>query len=583
MEDIPEYNEETNQPLVQQENQQQEQEENKQYEDADININNINEENIQNFIEKKFQRILNINDTLQKSILHNKFGSFCFQGKGFLKAEYDYVQAIKLAKKAGNFSISNSYMNLGNCYGQMKDYEKAIKAYKKAIEFSPYNQNPEKKKQFKLIEWNKRLNSFDAFVDAHINLGVLMSNNQQQEEAFEYIKKAIELQPTNKEAIINFGDILRQIGKRQEAIDFTWNVIKQEIEENWKQEKIDEIYHLHELKIYEEKKQNKKKQEQNEQQTLEKPKQKQENEQNNENEENDGNNYKELDQTHFDQAHQIKTNKHLKEQIENTAFPKFSIPAKINIQQQNQQLQLKSQNKNKQNQQQQQQEEKQQQQEQQEQKQINIVCVKWGTRYGYEYVNKLYRGIKRNTTLKFKFFCFTDDKEGLEPEITAKPLKEEWKRWWGKASLFAEDKDIEGSVFYIDLDMIVTGNIDEILQYQSAFAILKTDQFACEQLNKGGYNSSIMIWDSSIMKPVYQVLKDNYDAITKYLNRFDFWLEMMIENAEFLNDKFTNNIADYLNDCKDKQQLSDQTKIVCFPRTPKPEDCHEQWVYEHWF
>ena len=48
---------------------------------------------------------------------------------------------------------------------------------------------------------------------------------------------------------------------------------------------------------------------------------------------------------------------------------------------------------------------------------VNILCVKWGTRYDSEYVNKLYRGIKNNCTKKFKFYCFTDDSTGLLSDI----------------------------------------------------------------------------------------------------------------------------------------------------------------------
>ncbi len=67
-----------------------------------------------------------------------------------------------------------------------------------------------------------------------------------------------------------------------------------------------------------------------------------------------------------------------------------------------------------------------------------VACVKWGTKFGPEYVNKLFRGIKRNTTKPFKFYCFTEDSNGLLPEINIIKLKEDWKGWWGKATLFSQ-------------------------------------------------------------------------------------------------------------------------------------------------
>ena len=44
--------------------------------------------------------------------------------------------------------------------------------------------------------------------------------------------------------------------------------------------------------------------------------------------------------------------------------------------------------------------------------------------------------------------------------------------------------------------MIITGNVDDILDYNGNFGILKTDDIQCEKGNKNGYNSSIMIWSS---------------------------------------------------------------------------------------
>ena len=48
---------------------------------------------------------------------------------------------------------------------------------------------------------------------------------------------------------------------------------------------------------------------------------------------------------------------------------------------------------------------------------IKVVCVKYGTKYGPEYVNKLYNGVKRNLSLPHEFACFTEDGEGLDQNI----------------------------------------------------------------------------------------------------------------------------------------------------------------------
>ena len=63
--------------------------------------------------------------------------------------------------------------------------------------------------------------------------------------------------------------------------------------------------------------------------------------------------------------------------------------------------------------------------------------------------------------------------------------------------------NIPGRKFYIDLDMIVTGNLDKLFAYDGQFATLRTGDLACEKNHKDGYNSSVMIWKGDQLKPVY--------------------------------------------------------------------------------
>ena len=44
---------------------------------------------------------------------------------------------------------------------------------------------------------------------------------------------------------------------------------------------------------------------------------------------------------------------------------------------------------------------------------VNILTLKWGTKYGPEYVNCLFAGVKRNLQRDFRFLCFTDNADDL--------------------------------------------------------------------------------------------------------------------------------------------------------------------------
>lgn len=110
-----------------------------------------------------------------------------------------------------------------------------------------------------------------------------------------------------------------------------------------------------------------------------------------------------------------------------------------------------------------------------------VISIKWGDRYGPEYVNRLYNMVMRNTYKPTRFVCFTDDATGVYPEIEIKPLppinlpERVMNRPWRKVSLWqAPLSDLTGDILYLDLDLVITGNIDDFFTYQPGkFAVIR--------------------------------------------------------------------------------------------------------------
>lgn len=101
-----------------------------------------------------------------------------------------------------------------------------------------------------------------------------------------------------------------------------------------------------------------------------------------------------------------------------------------------------------------------------------VICLKWGTRYGPEYVNQLYRMTLRNTQRPLRFVCFTDDRAGIIDEVEIKPMPEfdlpEAMRFhpFRRMFLFQEKlDDLEGSILHLDLDILVTGCLDQFFDF----------------------------------------------------------------------------------------------------------------------
>lgn len=101
-----------------------------------------------------------------------------------------------------------------------------------------------------------------------------------------------------------------------------------------------------------------------------------------------------------------------------------------------------------------------------------IICIKWGTKFGPEYVNRLHAMVARNITPPFRLFCFTDDGTGLHPDIAVRPLPVfdyqapvRTLGKWPKSRLWGDLGDVTGVVLFLDLDVIVTGNLDPFFSY----------------------------------------------------------------------------------------------------------------------
>ena len=69
---------------------------------------------------------------------------------------------------------------------------------------------------------------------------------------------------------------------------------------------------------------------------------------------------------------------------------------------------------------------------------FSVICLKWGTKYGPDYVNKLYRGVKKHLTVNFCFYCITDNGDNLESEIKVLNLESKFKGWMKKSILFSK-------------------------------------------------------------------------------------------------------------------------------------------------
>lgn len=121
---------------------------------------------------------------------------------------------------------------------------------------------------------------------------------------------------------------------------------------------------------------------------------------------------------------------------------------------------------------------------------VNVVCMKWGTLYGADYVNALFAGVRQHLSLKHRFVCFTDNAQGISPGVEIRPIprinlpdgKEDLR--WRKLTLFSNPlDDLVGPTLFLDLDLVIFGALDVFFLRPGAVPIIRdSDLFRSKHL-----------------------------------------------------------------------------------------------------
>jgi hypothetical protein len=121
-------------------------------------------------------------------------------------------------------------------------------------------------------------------------------------------------------------------------------------------------------------------------------------------------------------------------------------------------------------------------------KDLSIVCWKWdkgphpkkGIKFTAEHVNILRASVARNLSRSHVFVCVTDDHKGLHPEVQVVNIDRHFKEFSDLGGCYRRLKAfdmVSGLALFgprfvsIDLDVVITGNLDDLFGFQEDFRI----------------------------------------------------------------------------------------------------------------
>ncbi|MDC1375708.1 hypothetical protein N8311_01270 [bacterium] len=166
-----------------------------------------------------------------------------------------------------------------------------------------------------------------------------------------------------------------------------------------------------------------------------------------------------------------------------------------------------------------------------------IICMKWGSRYGSDYVNRLYSSIKRHTSRPTKLYCFTDNKKGIQSEIISKPLPKinlpETIAFtpWRKLSVWQYPLNhLEGDILFLDLDLVITGNLDRFFDYQpGSYCVIEN----WTQIGQNIGNTSCFRFPVGKYNNVFKKFQDNPTEVWKKYHIEQIYLSKEIADQVF--------------------------------------------------
>ena len=241
-----------------------------------------------------------------------------------------------------------------------------------------------------------------------------------------------------------------------------------------------------------------------------------------------------------------------------------------------------------------------------ENKAVNIICMKWGDKYGADFVNKLYAMVQRNITIPFQFVCFTENAEGIDPDVVIYPLPSLGlpgdipERGWLKLSTFKNPlEDLTGIALFLDLDVVIVDNIDAFFEFDAEFALSFDQKKKAQTIG----NSSVYRFEIGKHAEVLAFFLENFDSVKKEYRNEQAYLshQMNAKNAlKFWPKKWTPSfkyhcVPPFPQNFWKKPFVPMGAKIILFHGKPEPWDAQKgisgkwyryfrpvTWIEKYW-
>lgn len=218
---------------------------------------------------------------------------------------------------------------------------------------------------------------------------------------------------------------------------------------------------------------------------------------------------------------------------------------------------------------------------------ITVVCVRAGKKYGIGYVAALARMVSENISQDYRMLCLTDQPERIDGVEFIDISEFDLHKWFAKMLVFNRRIVGTGKILFIDLDMIIIGGLDRLVDLDVSFGICRN--FTRLRQGKTGsvtwpclYSSCVMLLDDQFGDDVWEKFWLTPSQHIKNAGRLgdQAIIQWLYPAAPYLQNKLPDGYFLHYSDFTDKPD--ERAAILVFAGRHKPHNCEFDWIKRLW-
>jgi len=238
---------------------------------------------------------------------------------------------------------------------------------------------------------------------------------------------------------------------------------------------------------------------------------------------------------------------------------------------------------------------------------VTVLCMKWGAKYGPDYVNRLYGMVARHLARPFRFVCLTDDAAGIRADVACAPIPalppiaQPKERGWLKLASFSPSLQglLDEVVLYLDLDVVIMDALDPFFEHPGALPLIRDWYHPVRRVG----NSSVYRYRPAERYALFEAFCADTDAIVRRIrNEQEFLSEYLEQRGElsFWPQAWCQSfrvgcLAPWPARAWRTPRAPPGTRILIFHGSPKPDEAMvgrlgvflqtwrpSPWIAEHW-